>query len=308
MLLFGCTTTGPSTVSDMSRPEEHFFTAENQVEIKSPGKIHSLPKALDTKPLPEATPAELEQSGDLMFMRDNLPMAYVNYEKCLELDPENLNVRYKKGLVLLAAGMSQDAVKVFEGILETNENFELAYEGLGRARFQARNYLEAEEYFKKALEINPDLWRSHSYLGMIYDYGQMYDEAVDQYLAAVRLKPEYGIIYHNLSVSYYLSGRHRSAINSFLRAIANGHTKPKTYNTLGLAYAKSGQYQQALDAFTKAGDKAKAYNNLGCFFMAKEEYKSAINSFEKALEISPEFYATASENLRLARAAYHRNK
>lgn len=307
-VLSGCATTRP----DAGKTFNTDNTVESQFDPESlrgtGNKLTSLPKAPDTKPLPEMTPAELEQAGNLMFLRGDFSMAFVQYEKCLSLDPENTHVRYKKGLVLLAADLNQDALKVFEGILEKKPDYVLAYEGLGRAYFQMRQYEEAEKKFLKALETSPNLWRSRNLMGMIYDSQKRYDEAAWQYLAAIHLQPHMGLLHHNIGVSYYLAGRYQEAIDSFQTAIKNHYSKPKTYNTLALSYAKIGQYSLALDAFTKGGNKAKAYNNLGCFFMAQGEYKRAITCFEKALKLSPEFYATASENLKMARIAYHRHK
>src|SRR5690606_19873384 len=56
---------------------------------------HGVPAAPDTY-LGEMTAAELERSGDILFNRGNLYMAFVKYEKCLQLDPHNVRVLYKK--------------------------------------------------------------------------------------------------------------------------------------------------------------------------------------------------------------------
>ena len=303
VLLAGCATTKPNS--------GQVFNNENpfkpQLKTQKSRSTPSLSKAPDTKSLPEITPKEIEQAADLMFLRGNLPMAFVKYDECLKSDPENLNVHYKKGLVLLAAGMNQDAIREFERIIEKNKSFVLAHEGLGKAYFQMRQHSEAEKHFLKALEMDSNLWRSHNFLGIIYDYHERYDEAALNYLAAIRLEPSFGVLYHNLGVSYYLAGHYQKAVESFQKAIGYDYTESKTYNTLALAYAKVGKYPEALDAFTKGGDKAKAYNNLGCFFLAEKKYTEAINCFEKAMATSPKFYTRANENLSIAQIALHRD-
>jgi len=307
--LAGCATTSPYP----GQAGGHTYHAQETGSRPDFGKGRavdpaSLPKAPDTRPLPDITRDEIEQLGDRLFNNGDFHMAFVQYEKYLSLDPGNVRVWYKKGLVLLAADLNQDAVKEFEALSQAHPRYAPAYEGLGQAHFRMKQYPEAEKHLQKALEIDPNLWKSHNYLGTLYDRQQRYDEAVREYVAAIGLKPELGLLYHNLGVSYYLAGSNQDAIHAFQKAIDKNHTRARTYNSLGLAYARAGQYQEALDAFTKGGTKAKAYNNLGCFFLAEGKYKKAISCFEKAIEMSPECYAQASDNLRIARIGYERGE
>jgi tetratricopeptide (TPR) repeat protein len=260
--------------------------------------------APDAKALPEMTGDELERSGDLLLSRGNLSKAFVQYEKALKLKPDNIRVQYKKGLLFLLGRMNEDAIKEFQGILEREPEYALAYKGLGQAFSQVKKYDQAEENLRKAVELDPQLWKAHNSLGIIYDCQKRYDMAIKEYNAAIKLRPDNGFLYNNLGLSYAMAGENEKAINAFNKALEAKYFGRKVYNNLGLVRAKSGRYDEALETFRKGGGEAHAHNNLGCIYLEQGEFDKAISCFEKAIEINPTFYVKAGENLRKARAAW----
>jgi tetratricopeptide (TPR) repeat protein len=68
-----------------------------------------------------------------------------------------------------------------------------------------------------------------------------------------------------------------------------------------VAYARRQRYTDALESFKKATDEPRAYNNLGVTLLGMGNAKVAAACFEKAIELNPQYYEKASENLRLAR-------
>ncbi len=284
--------------------------ASQKQDFQIRDRYKNLHKSANTKTLPDMTSDEpdmtsdeLEKSGDDFLNRGNLPKALVQYEKSLQLKPDNIKLVYKKGLLFVIGGQNEDAVKEFQKVIKKESGHALAYKGMGQAFFQMKKYDEAEKNFRDAISRNPELWKVHNSLGIIYDYKKRYDMAIHEYNAAINLKPDEGFLYNNLGVSYSLAAKYEKAINAFNKALEAKYSKSKTYNNLGMALSKLGRYQEALEAFKKGGDKAQAYNNLGCIYLGEEEFKKAITCFEKAIEINPGFYAGANENLKKARMA-----
>ncbi|MCK4604204.1 MAG: tetratricopeptide repeat protein [Deltaproteobacteria bacterium] len=259
--------------------------------------------AIDAEAFHEMTGDELERSGDFLLNRGNFDKAFVQYEKALQLKPDNIRVQYKKGLLFLLGRMNEDAIKEFQGVLEREPGYALAYKGLGQAFFQVKKYDQAEENFQKAVELDPKFWKAYNSLGIIHDYQTRYDMAIQEYSAAISLRPDNGLLYNNLGVSYAMAGKNEKAINAFSKALEAEYSGSKVYNNLGLVLAKSGRYDEALEAFRKGGDEANAHNNLGCIYLKQGEFDKAISCFEKAIEINPTFYIKAGENLRKAKAA-----
>jgi Flp pilus assembly protein TadD len=255
------------------------------------------------KNLPEMSVQEYEMAGDNHFLQNNLPMAFVQYDKALQMAPTTLSLRYKKGLIFLKRGLAKDALQVFQEILKADDAFALADEGIGQACLMMGDMRKAEQYFQRAIALDASLWKSHNFLGMIYDRQKRFDEAITSYKAAMALKRDDGSLFNNFGVSSYRKGDYEKAIHAFDKALYMGYADAKVYNNLGLALAKLGRYQEALIAFTKGGDKAKAYNNLGVIYLVEGKYKEATAAFQEAMAFSPRYYTQASENLRLAQQA-----
>lgn len=253
--------------------------------------------------LPEMTAEERETVGDTYFQQHNLSMAFVHYEQALRLAPGKISLQYKIGLIFLHRGLAEDALQAFQAILKTDATFALAYEGMGQAFLLREDVREAEKHFQRALALDASLWKSYNSLGMIYDQQQRFAEAIATYEAAMTLQKDSGLLYNNLGVSYYRQGNYEKALRAFEKALHMGYTGAKVYNNFGLSLAQLGRYQEALTAFTKGGDKAKAYNNLGVIYAAEGKYKEATAAFAEALVLSPRYYSTARENLRLAQQA-----
>jgi len=254
-------------------------------------------------PLPKMTDADHERLGDGYFNQGKLQLAYVEYERALQHNPDNTRIYYKKGLLFLVAKMPKAAIQEFHQVIKKEPDHALAHQGLGQAFFHMKNYAEAEKHLRKALELDATLWKAHNFLGVIYDYQGNYEMAVGEYQVAIALNGTSGFLYNNVGVSYSLAGKYEKAVVAFYRALENERS-PRIYNNLGLVLSKLGRYQEAFEAFKKAGGEAEAYNNLGCVYLQQGEYERAIRSFEKAIELKPTFYAKANENLRKARMGY----
>jgi tetratricopeptide (TPR) repeat protein len=255
----------------------------------------------DTRDLPAVTGDECEQIGDNYLMKGKLYLAYVQYEKSLKLKPENTRVEYKKGLTLLMGDQGAEAIRQFELVIQKEPNFDLAYEGLGRAYFQLKDYRKAEEHFRRAVELNYRLWRSYNYLGNIADLRKDYKRAILEYRSSISVKPDQGFVYNNLGVSCSMAGQYQAAVDAFNKSIELNFREPKVFNNLGLALANLDRYDEALEAFRQGGGDAQAFNNMGCIYLDNGKYPEAIKCFERAIALEPSYYAKAADNLKKAR-------
>jgi len=253
------------------------------------------------KELPEINGDEYERFGDALLSRGKNFQAYVQYEKSLKIKPDNCRVEYKMGLALLLGGKQEDAIEKFRAVTIKDPKFAPAYEGLGWAYFEKRDYTQAEGQLKKAIELNHKLWRSYNFLGNICDFRREYDRAAVEYISAISAAPDKGFLYNNLGVSYTMAGRNEEAVEVFRKAIEKNHRDPRVYNNLGLSLSNLGRYDEALEALKKGGNEARAYNNMGCIYLDKGEYAEAVQSFEKAIALEPGYYAKAAENLKKAK-------
>jgi Flp pilus assembly protein TadD len=308
MALIGCAASDKSMINTgdyESVFQKHSRNARGKASPPFSDEMSS-PKAV-----PKLSSDAHEWSADVYFREGKLEMAFVEYNKSLEFDPDNERVYYKRGLVFLAGGLKEEAMADFEKVLTLDPDHALAHMGLGQVFFQKKKYPKAEDQFRKAIALDSKLWKSHNFLGIIHDYRGQHMRAAMQYLAAISLKPESGLLYNNLGISYYLSGDYEKAIQAFRDALERESSQSKIYNNLGLALSKAGRMNEAFEAFRNGGDEARAHNNVGCVYAWHGDSRKAIRSFKKAIETKPAFYTEADDNLKKCRNGderpYHPN-
>jgi Flp pilus assembly protein TadD len=255
------------------------------------------------KNLPDMTATEYEMVGDNYLLQNNLPMAFVHYDKALRMVPGKVSLRYKKASIFFKRHLLDEALQEFQEVLNTDYTFALAHEGIGQVFLLQGKLPESEAHLQHAVMLDASLWKAHNFLGMVYDHQRRFDAAIMSYKAAIALKKDDGALYNNLGVSYARKGEYDYAMRTFEKALSTGYTDARVYNNLGLALTKLGREQDALVAFTRGGDKSQAYNNVGVIYLTDGKYKEAAAAFEKAMEVSPRFYTKASENLRIAQQA-----
>jgi Flp pilus assembly protein TadD len=249
---------------------------------------------------PEMTPEEHERAGDDEAQRRNLPLAGLHYTKALQADPTRNTVRLKLGQMMLQQGMFDAAVTQFQDFLTREPNSAPAHQGIGQAYLQQGKLHEAESALTKSIALDSSAWLSHNLLGLVYDQQQRHINAIASYKAALTIRPREPSVLNNLGLAYALSGDHETAIHFFEQALAAGSNSPKLHNNLGMAYVHRQRYVDALESFKRAMDEPRAYNNLGVALLGMGNARVARVCFEKAIELNPQYYEKATENLRQA--------
>jgi tetratricopeptide (TPR) repeat protein len=92
--------------------------------------------------------------------------ARTEYEKSITLQPLQTESYFQLGLTELEAGDSDGAAKQFEHVLDRAPQHAGALTGMGRLKFQEKQYAEAAVLFEKAIASNPGLREAHYYLGL----------------------------------------------------------------------------------------------------------------------------------------------
>lgn len=88
---------------------------------------------------------------------DNMPdsVAEMEYRILLEFKPDDLEVRYKLGMVLFRTGKLSEAAEEFAYILKKDPQNVDAYISLARVKTKLANYTKAISLYQGALSIDP---------------------------------------------------------------------------------------------------------------------------------------------------------
>lgn len=94
--------------------------------------------------------------------------ARVFFEKVLDTDPGNLDVKVKVGLTYVASSNPMQGIMTLREVLESDPNHELALYNMGILSMQSSQWEKAKERFLTLLEKHPGNARAHFYLGLTY--------------------------------------------------------------------------------------------------------------------------------------------
>jgi tetratricopeptide (TPR) repeat protein len=92
--------------------------------------------------------------------------ARAEYEKSITLQPQQTESGFQLGLMELEAGNNGAAADRFEQVLKRAPEHAGALTGMGRVKFQEKDYTKAAAFFDKAIVSNPGLREAHYYLGL----------------------------------------------------------------------------------------------------------------------------------------------
>ncbi len=184
----------------------------------------------------------------------------------------------EKGLKLLEAGEYEEALAVFEKMIEEGESAEVYY-NIGFIKTAQGKYDEALKAFQKATELDRLFAKAYEAMGRIYqklgnerDAERFLQKAADIYLAKENI------------------GDAEEIINEILLI------RPDTvnvYNSLGVLYRKKGEFKRALSSYQKAlrihPNQPQIHYNIGRLLQEMKDTDGARKQFEKALNLDPDF-------------------
>ncbi len=289
LFFWGCASS-PTLQKNLFQANEHRRMMEKQnFELAAEEKA--------AQKIPALNADGYEKLGDGYCRQGNYDLAFIQYYKSLDLDPDRVRIHYKIGQLFLLKGLQKEARSEFQAIIKVDARYAIAYEGLGRTFLLDDDYQNAEANFLMAIQCNNSLWQSHNFLGIIYDRQGKYEKAVTTYKAAISIRPKMGFLYNNLGISFALQGDKEKAAAAFSEAIRLGTSNPKVYNNMALVLSQMERYTEALEAFKEGGEEANAYFNLGCIFLYKGKPEEAVQAFEKAIELKPGFFVQAHQKI-----------
>jgi tetratricopeptide (TPR) repeat protein len=217
----------------------------------------------------------------------------VSLDKCLAIDPENIEAKlklaelylyvreYKKSLALLQEVTKKDIVNYKANFLK-GINFQ-----------EAGDTANAIKSFQRTVELNENYYNAYMQLGILY--GAKHDKiAIDYYNNALNLSPKSTEALYAKALFLQNNGDIKGAVNNYNMLIQADSTYYFTYYNLGyIAFNMEKDYRKSTVWFTKAlkfnPAYAEAYYMRGYSFENLGEYAKGIRDYTDALKIAPGF-------------------
>jgi Tfp pilus assembly protein PilF len=195
--------------------------------------------------------------------------AIKDFQRAIELDPENHQAAYNLGQVLVnqadGACRANNEKDCQDFWTKAADAFEVAAKGdpedamyqyrMGQALYEARKYDQARTALEKALSLNKKLFKAYWFLGKVHDAQARPREAAEAWTASAKLNPGFGKPFIDLGKLYYQWDEIDAAIKVLEAgaATAMDPTDRSAINyQLGLCYDMQQQWPKAIAAYEKS--------------------------------------------------------
>ena len=191
------------------------------------------------------------------------------------------------------------SIEYFEKAIEIDQNYALAYTGVGDAYYILGNngFWPAEKAFPKAkaaalkaLGIDDKLAEAHATLASIMcDYDWDFVGAEKEFKLAIELNPGYATAHQFYAVSLSSFGRYEEAMREIKIARNLDPLSPRISTDVGLFLYFERRYGQALEELNKALEVDPShyatYIFLGWAYEAKGKYEEAVKYYLRYIEL-----------------------
>ncbi len=209
------------------------------------------------------------------------------------------DVHYKLGRAYLGENNLQMAFMEFQKAIEFNPNDKTYYYAIGLVHFRMERLEDAIYAYKKALTIDPMYAEAHNGLGAVYGKFGRWDDAIGEYKKALN-NAQYSTpqwVHYNVGYAYFNKGDYQSAMLEFKEATKIQPELSMFHLWLGIAYMKLDRTKEAITAYETAkrldAGNVDVYYNLGFAYLKGGMKPEALDAFKKVVEISPESEAAA---------------
>ncbi|MFQ6103897.1 MAG: tetratricopeptide repeat protein [Candidatus Glassbacteria bacterium] len=195
----------------------------------------------------------------------------------------------ERGMVLFSEGNTEEAARVFEGILELDPGNITAHNLLGLILYKLGEPEEAMLHWKRVIKLNPGYVETYRNLGSVLRKMGRLEEARDAFLEAVRLNPDYTEAYVELGVTYKRMGRDLEAREQFLKALELDPDFLQSHLFFGNLLKDAGQLDSALVHYRHVlsidSSHTEARRQAAKILMRKGDFKGALEHFKYVADV-----------------------
>ena len=231
--------------------------------------------------------------GTALVQKGDLDDGIAHFRKAMAIKPDHVGARNNLGNALARRGDLAEAIAQYQEALKINPRYEDAYCNLGSVFVKNGKWDEAIAQYQKAEQINPDYAAAYFSLGDLFLKQGKPAEAVVQYELALKIKPDDASARNNLGNVLAQQEDLAGAIVQYQKALALQPNLPSVRDNLGHALLRTGDFDGAMACFQKITDLGleplARWYNLGNNFLQKQDLQDAIICYQQAVKINPRF-------------------
>lgn len=192
---------------------------------------------------------------------------------------------HKKAVVYFDNKQFDQAITLFETILELDSHHVATLANLGAIYFQKKNYYKAISYLQHSLFLEPCQSVALNTLGLVFSELDLLDQAIEVFDKALSIAPHDANIYLHKGGSYHKFHRYEESIQNYTKAIELDPNLLEAFSNRGNVFIKLKSYESALSDFEKlaSADLAHSYSRIGVALEGLGRHEEAIKYFDELL-------------------------
>lgn len=203
-----------------------------------------------------------------------------------------IEARLTTATAFMDVGRLDEAVELFQKILQDAPNDITALNNLGITSLRLGRLEEAEKVLRKAVLVNPDYFPTHLNLAMVLRSTGNIEAALTHADLAVSLGPAVGAPLRMKASLLILLNRLEESLAALLEAQRLDPAHPSVQAALGDVLSRLGRWEDAIQAMQQAvarnPQSGRFHYTLGALYNEVGRLDDAIEAFTKAASIEPD--------------------
>ena len=166
-------------------------------------------------------------------------------------NPDTAPSLIKKGDDLATVGRFSDALSNYERAIDLDPQNLDAWRGKGRSLLSLDKIGEANSFLQEATKRFPNDYKLWNYLGYTWEQKVAPSNAIDNYKIAVKLNSTDGNGWFHLGYNYYILGQDQSALDAYNEALKFNPNDLSTLKNKALVLEHLGRYDEAQEILKK---------------------------------------------------------
>lgn len=256
------------------------------------GAVGHYTAALDDPSLPRDRRALVYNDRAVAHARlGQTRLAFDDFNRAVQLFPENAAVYNNRGNLLLALGQPGEAIKDFDRALALAPGYAAAYNNRAGAYMASREFQAAVRDYTQAVKLLPNAAAPLAGRGAAYLELARPHAAIRDFTRAVSSDESFASGYHRRAEAKMAVGDYDQAIEDLSRAIAFDLKNAALYLLRGKAYLASDNFEAAIKDISRAVEldpaDANAFAELGLAHARNRATEEALADLARAIELDP---------------------
>ncbi|HEX6293922.1 MAG TPA: tetratricopeptide repeat protein, partial [Nitrososphaeraceae archaeon] len=210
-------------------------------------------------------------------------------DKSLELNSENMNSWYNKGIALSNLGRYDDAIKCYDKVIEINPSFLHVWNSKGDALIHLRKFQEAVKCYERVLEIDPNNIIASYNKGLALRRLGKYLEAIMCYDKVIKNDPTNIDVLISKGYALERLGKLEEAIICYDKVMGTDPKNTEALNAKGLVLERRGKYEEAEQYYNRVAEEysneINSMNEKAIHFQKLDKLEEAIICYDRIISI-----------------------